>query len=189
MEQRNGKSHTLPHNKHHNQKNHLEGETKPTMICLCTHYIGQHSCIRTYREYCCSYCTSKQGLDVIVHHFFSKYRQGVVIERIFVVHIKPPENSSSPCKWSQRKMCACKHKYIKSDAIVYLKVTYRADDDQNRQNPHQHFGDVTNDNHHDQGENWKKRDFSFKWPQCVGFIHIFICLWHFIHLLFDQHWL
>lgn len=66
--------------------------------------------IRTYREYCCGYCTAKQGLNVIGHHFFSKYRQGVVVERIFVVHIKPPENSGSPCKMSQQKGSACKHK-------------------------------------------------------------------------------
>lgn len=39
------------------------------------------------------------------------------------------------------------------DMQVELGVTYRADDNQDRQNPHQHFGDVTNDDHHDQGQN------------------------------------
>lgn len=123
MEQCDGEGHTLPHDEHHNQENDLEGETKPTAVMtltgvkakctnifsdaakifLCTHYILQRPCIWTYREYCCGYCTPKQGFNIISHHFFSKYRQAVVIERIFVIHIKPPENSSSPCKTSQQK--------------------------------------------------------------------------------------
>lgn len=37
--------------------------------------------------------------------------------------------------------------------MLLLKVTYGADDDQNGYNPHQYFGDVTNDNHHDHGQN------------------------------------
>lgn len=75
--------------------------------------LGQYPCIWTYRENCCGYCTPKQGLNIIGHHFFSKYRQAAVIKRIFVVHIKPPENSSSPCKTSQQKESACKHKNIR----------------------------------------------------------------------------
>lgn len=43
-----------------------------------------------------------------------------------------------------------------------LKVTDGADDHQNGQNPHQHLRDVTNDDHHDQGQNWKTRGLVLK---------------------------
>lgn len=112
---------------------------------------------QTYREYGCGYCTAKQGLDVIGHHFFSKNGHGVIIQRLFVVHIKPPENCSSAWEMSQQRGSACRHKTIKRDATFHGTVTDGAEDDQNGQNPHQHLGDVTDHDHHDQGQNWKEK--------------------------------
>lgn len=40
-----------------------------------------------------------------------------------------------------------------TQSVGLKDVTCGADDHQNCENPHQHLGDVTNDDHHDQREN------------------------------------
>lgn len=120
--------------------------------------LQKHSGLQTYREYGCGYGTAQQGLHVIRHHFLPEDGQGVVVQSLFVVHIEPPENSSSPWKRQSRKSRLKKHNNTETQRQTdSLKVTDGADDHQNGQNPHQHLGDVTNDDHHDQGQNWKTR--------------------------------
>lgn len=173
VEQGDGESHALSHEKHHQQEHNLQSYTtasfsqlpvntgymfadrlgvRPTLSCINPVQL-QPSCTQTYRKNGRTNGVHKQSLDVVWSHFLPKHRGAVIIQGVFVVGVQPPEDTGPT--WKKRKpnpiyKCSVRENKLKTEWIV----TYRSNDHQNCEDPNQQFGDVTDDNHHDQGEDW-----------------------------------